>query len=145
VARGLATDDGVRKQIDDMVAELNGTPPPADTAAAGGTNAAGTAGAAGAPAPSAGATPFQASVEQSLRAHPIVGPKISRFEWSGPGAGRVLVANFPMDAMPPMVRDKFASRLQSILRDAGAASVDGPVKLEIVDAASGTVMATATP
>jgi hypothetical protein len=57
----------------------------------------------------------------------------------------VLVANFPMDAMPPVARDKFASRLTAILRDAGAASVEGPVKLEIVDAASGTVMTTATP
>ncbi len=130
-ARGLATDEGARKQIDDMIAELGGGPPPSETAEA---------------APSGGgATPFQAAVERSLRAHQIIGPKIARFEWSGPGTGKLLLANFPMDAMPPVARAKFDERLSSILKDAGAASVEGPVKLEIVDAASGTVMATATP
>jgi tetratricopeptide (TPR) repeat protein len=130
-AHELATDDGARKQIDGMIAELSGEASPKD-----------------APSASASAedtTPFQTAVEKALRAHQIVGPRITRFEWSGPGAGRVLVANFPMEGMPPVAREKFASRLSSILRDAGSASVGGTVTLEIVDAVSGTVMATATP
>ena len=138
-ARGLADDENVRKQIDDLIAQVGGTPP-ADAGSSGTKAPEATAAAV-----SEGATPFQAAVERSLRGHQIVGPKITRFEWSGPGTGRVLVANFPMDAMPPMVRDKFQTRLTSILQDAGAASVGGPVKLEVVDADSGRVMTTATP
>jgi len=133
-ARGLATDEGARKQIDDMIAEIGGTPP-ADTAPA----------AAPAAEASAGASPFQATVEKNLRAHQIIGPKVVRFEWSGPGAGKVLLANFPMDGMPPVARAKFDERISGILKDAGASSVDGPVKLEFVDAPSGRVMATETP
>ena len=133
-ARGLATDEGARKQIDDMIAEIGGTPP-AETAPA----------AAPAAAASAGATPFQAAVEQGLRGHQIIGPRVVRFEWSGPGVGKVLLANFPMDGMPPVARAKFDERISGILKDAGASSVEGPVKLEFVDAASGRVMATETP
>jgi tetratricopeptide (TPR) repeat protein len=137
-ARGVAADDGVRRQIDDMIATLRGTPPPA----------AGAPPAAGVPAPAADATrtPFQRTIEDALRAHPIMGPRIARFEWPGAGTGRVLVNNFPMAAMPDEVREKFLGRLGQELRTAsGAHPVQGPVSLEIADASSGNVMATAKP
>jgi cytochrome c-type biogenesis protein CcmH/NrfG len=131
VARGLATEDGVRRQIDDMIASLRGTSPPAAGEAA---------------APAATRTPFQAAVEEALRGHPIMGPRIARFEWQAPGTGRVLVNNFPMEAMPDEVREKFIGRLGQELRTAsGAHPVDGPVRLEVADASSGSVMATAKP
>jgi Flp pilus assembly protein TadD len=132
-ARSLATEDGVRKQIDDMIAALKGgatggPTPPADGA------------------PAAAATPFQGAVEQAFRAHPIMGPRIASFSWEGPATGRVLMKDFPMEAMPPAVREKFAARLGEDLRGAQRAhGVEGPVRMEIADLASGRVMATVTP
>lgn len=128
-ARGLATDDSVRKQIDEMIASLTGQPPPpAAVADTGGDR-----------------SPFQAAVEESFRAHPIMGPRIARFAWSAAGSGRVIVENFPMAAMPPAVREKFLSRLTDNLRAARQShQVDGPVQMEIADA-SGSVMATVVP
>lgn len=133
-ARSLAGDDQLRKQIDGMITSVGGTPPAGATAAAKDA------------APAAGRTPFQAAVEQALRAHQIVGGKIVRFEWSGPAAGRMVVRDFPMDAMPAFARDKFASRVQETLRDAAQANaITDPPRLEIADAATGTVMATLSP
>jgi cytochrome c-type biogenesis protein CcmH/NrfG len=139
VARRLAGDDSVRKQIDDMIASLKGGPPTGDAApvAAAGVPS---------PAPAGDRSPFQAAVEDAFRGAPIMGARIVRFDWAGPGNGRVLVQNFPIEAMPEEVRGKFTSRLQQELRTAeGAHPVDGPVKLEIADAGSGSVMATITP
>jgi hypothetical protein len=129
VARGLATDDDVRKQVDEMIATLKGTPPAPPAVAEDGTR-----------------SPFQAAVERSLREHPIVGPKIVRFEWSTPGTGRMLVDNFPMAGMPPAVREKFTGRVADQLRGARDANgVEGPVRLDIADATSGDIMASVTP
>jgi len=135
IARGLAREDGVRKQIDDMIAGLRGEGPAPE-------------GAAAAPPADGGGprTSFQSAVEQAFRAHPIMGSRIVRFEWTTPGAGRVLVQNFPMEGMPPAVREKFTGRLADELRSAaGAHPVDGPVRVEIADVATGTVMATVAP
>jgi hypothetical protein len=75
-----------------------------------------------------------------------MGQRIVRFEWSAPAAGRVVVRNFPMQGMPPAVREKFAARLGQEIRTAqGAHNVNGPVRMEIADASSGTIMATVTP
>jgi cytochrome c-type biogenesis protein CcmH/NrfG len=127
IARGLAPEEAARKQIDDMIASLRGeakSPPSADGSR----------------------SPFQGAVEASLRAHPIMGPRIVRFEWSGPARGRVLVQSFPMEGMPPEVRDKFTTRLAGELRGAQAEHpVEGPVRIEIADVASGRVMAAITP
>jgi tetratricopeptide (TPR) repeat protein len=124
IARGLASDEGVRKQIDDMIASLSGK----------------------APAPAAPRSPFQQAVEQAFRAHPIMGPRIARFDWAAPTNGRVLVRDFPMEGMPPAVREKFLTRLGDELRTAsGQHKVNGQVRVEIADAGSGTVMAAVSP
>ena len=129
-ARGLATEESAKKQIDDMIASLKG-----------GTAAPASAPATGQPPPA-----FQGAVEQAFRASPIMGSRIVRFEWANPASGRVVVQNFPMEGMPQQVRDKFTARLQEEIRTAqGAHPVDGPVRVEIADAASGRVMATITP
>lgn len=127
-ARGLATEDGARKQIDDMTASLRAEPasPAGVTAAA--------------------RSPFQSGVETAFRGHPILGPRIVRFEWSAPAAGRVMVQNFPMEGMPPAVREKFAAHMAQEIRTAQEThGVDGPVRMEIADVTSGAVMATVVP
>ncbi|HLK12608.1 MAG TPA: tetratricopeptide repeat protein [Candidatus Binatia bacterium] len=129
-ARGLTTDDEVRRRIDTMLGGLGGGAPAPEPAAAAG------------PPP----TPFQSAVEQAFRNHPIMGPKIVRFAWTGPATGRVEMRDFPMDAMPPAVREKFAAHLAEEIRTAqGKYGVTDPVKVDVADAASGTVMATVTP
>src|SRR5204863_175431 len=89
-ARGLASEDDARRQIDDMIATPSG-----DRAK----------GSAPAPsAPSAAGLPFQQAVEGAFRGHPIMGPRIVRFDWTTPTSGRVVVRDFPMDGMPAAVR-----------------------------------------
>jgi Flp pilus assembly protein TadD len=144
-ARGLATDDGVRKQIDDMMASLRGGTAPSAQASAGPAGGA-TAPAAPATAGDGARTPFQSAVESAFRASPIMGSRIVGFEWSSASSARVMVQNFPMNAMPADVRDKFTARLAQEVRTAQQAHpVDGAVRLEIADAGSGTVMASVVP
>jgi cytochrome c-type biogenesis protein CcmH/NrfG len=138
VARGLATEDGVRKQIDDMIASLKAMPP-------GGTAPVAPTAAATAP-PDGTRAPFQGAVEQAFRASPIMGGRIVRFEWTSPSSGRVLVRNFPMEAMPAEVREKFTTRLAQEVRTARESHpVDGAIRLEITDADSGKLMAAVSP
>jgi tetratricopeptide (TPR) repeat protein len=99
----------------------------------------------GAKSPSAAesnaSTDFQRDAEAALRGHPIVGPKIVAVEWKGPAAGIVSIRGFPMDAMPPVVRNKFKSRMNEELSAlAKRDEVDAPLGIEIVDADSKKVM-----
>ena len=101
----------------------------------------------GAPASSAGsaAAPasFQGIVEQTLRQHPIAGPKVVGFEWPAPTSGKVLLEAFPMEAMPQPIRERFLARLEKELADARSKTGGaGAVELALVDRASGKVMAT---
>ena len=121
-ARELAPDDGTRKQIDAM----------ADR-----TTAAGRAGAAEGP------KSFEQLAEDALRGHSIVGPKIVAFQWPSATVGQVRLRDFPMQGMPEMVRQKFLDRLKGDLADAKRRSgATGAAKLDLVDDASGQVMAT---
>jgi cytochrome c-type biogenesis protein CcmH/NrfG len=133
-ARSLATDDDVRRQIDEMIAGVRGEPPPPRAPTLAPETAA------------ADRSPFQAAVETAFRGHPIMGPRIVRFEWTGPASGRVMVRDFPMAAMPDDVREKFTARLADELRSAQRSHpVEGAVRMEIADASSTTVMATVGP
>jgi cytochrome c-type biogenesis protein CcmH/NrfG len=133
-ARGLATDDHVRGQIDEMVARLTGEK---SAPAGSGTSA---------PVATAPRSPFQADVEKRLRASPIMGERIVRFDWTGPATARVMVQSFPMNGMPQEVRQKFTDRLARELQSAAKENQPGgDVKVEIADASAGTVMATVTP
>ena len=138
-ARALAPDDQVRAQIDQMVARLTGEQPAAPPVAA-------ATGAAPPPVAAGPRSPFQEDVEKRLREAPIMGERIVRVDWEGPGSARVMVQSFPMDGMPDEVRKKFTERLTLELRSAVKANQPGgDVKLEIADAAAGRVMATVTP
>lgn len=139
-ARELAGEEAVRAQIDDTLARMEGRPV--------GGAAANAAESASPPAKAAATarTPFQSEVEKAFRAHQIMGPRIVGFEWSGPGAGRVLMQNFPMAGMPDDVKVKFTARLADALRDAAKANPPGgAVKMDIADAGTGDVMATVLP
>ena len=121
-AREVATDDATRKRVDELLAHLKGAPAEAAAAPSGG---------------------LRAEVEQIFRGHPIVGPKIDRIDWPSDDRVRVVLRDFPMDGMPPMVRDKFTERIRAGLRDSAArAQVATAPTAELVDAASGRVMDT---
>lgn len=122
-ARDLAPEDAARRQIQAMIDHVNGS-------------------SAAAAAPAAAST-LQGMVEESLRAHPIAGPKVVAFEWPSPAAGRVRLREFPMSAMPEGVRQKFLDRVKGLLADAKREHPgSGAVTLDLVDEASGQVMAT---
>jgi cytochrome c-type biogenesis protein CcmH/NrfG len=129
-ARGLASDERVRQQIDQMVARLSGAP----------------AGDVPTASPAAERTPFQDTVERELRGHQIVGPRITAIRWTAPGTAEVRVREFPMTAMPPMARAAFDKRMVGYLNEANAAHpVTGERAITIVDATTGEAMATITP
>jgi tetratricopeptide (TPR) repeat protein len=153
-ARSLAPDDATRAQIDRVSGQLEGK-----AGAHGGLDAIAEAGtpdgappatAAGAarptpPSTGAAASDFKGAVEAGLRAHPILGPKITAIDWPEPTHARVRVANFPMQAMPDFARNLFRARLETILDDAKTKhGVTGECTIELVDTASGTAMETVT-
>ncbi len=128
-ARDIAGDDATRQRVDALLARLKGQPPP---------------GPGGEPAAAAGGD-LHGDVEAIFRSHPIVGPKLDRVDWPSADRVRVVLRDFPMDGMPPMVREKFIERIRSGLRDSTARrQAAAPLTVELVDAASGRVMETIT-
>jgi tetratricopeptide (TPR) repeat protein len=124
-ARELAPDERTRQQIDTMIAHAKGGGEKASSVAAGEPKT------------------FQGRVEEGLREHPIVGPKIAKLEWVSPAEARVRLRDFPMQAMPETVRQKFLDRLKGELVGAKRESgVAGPARLDLVDDQNGEVMAT---
>ncbi|MBX3023306.1 tetratricopeptide repeat protein [bacterium] len=129
-AREIAPDDDTRQRVDQLVAHVSGGPPPGEGAAPGGAGA----GAAG---------DLHGAVEAIFRSHPIAGSRVDRIDWTGDDSARVLLREFPMNSMPPMVRQKFVDRIRGGLRQAKSDhQVTAPVTVELVDAESGTVMET---
>jgi hypothetical protein len=102
-------------------------------------------GAAPAAAPAGDAKSFPESVEQTFRGNPVAGPKVASVEWSAPDKGRVVMTGFPMQAMPDAMRNMYLDKMSKGVREGKAKfQVSGPVSIDIVDGASGTVMATVT-
>lgn len=93
--------------------------------------------------PTNASSDFQRKAEKPIITHPIVGPRVTAFEWTGAQTARAKIADFPMDQMPPFARTKFktgmAEKLAAVAKEAG---VSGNVSVELVDAASGRVMDT---
>jgi len=163
-ARDLAPDEAVRQRISALLtAAADGksfaeaasevaarTPPPGHPPAGPGAPAeAAAGGAAGrlAEAPTAAApATFAAGVEQLFRTHPIAGPKVARVEWPAEDRGRVLMSGFPMGAMPEAMRTSYLEKMKKGVAEArDRFAVTTPVTVEIVDQASGEVMATVVP
>jgi len=96
-----------------------------------------------APIDSNASTSFQRDAETALKVHPIIGPRITAVHWKGAADGVVSIRDFPMDAMPPMVRSKFKSRMNEELTAlARREGIDEPVRIELVDADSAKLMDT---
>lgn len=134
-AREVASDDATRGRVDQLLAHLNGQPsgaaPAAPPAASG--------------APAAPATGVQAEIENIFRSHPIVGPKLDRIEWSDGRTAKVLLRQFPMDGMPEEIRKQFTDRIQNKVKESKDRNqVADTIRIELVDSASGRVMATVT-
>lgn len=137
-ARGLATDDATRKQVDDILARVGAPVQPAAAAGAAGAAPAGAGGGAG---PAAGDGGYRPGVEAVFRTHPIVGPKLDRIDWVDDHKLQVVLREFPMDQMPPFAKEKFTDRIKTGLRDNKAKhGIAGSVTVELVDSASGRVM-----
>jgi cytochrome c-type biogenesis protein CcmH/NrfG len=129
-AREIAPDDDTRQRVDQLVAHVSGGPPPAGGGVAPGGQA------------SAGGD-LHSAVEAIFRSHPIAGSRIDRIDWAGDATARVLLREFPMNSMPPMVRQKFVDRIRGGLRQAKSDhQVTAQVTVELVDADTGTVMET---
>jgi Flp pilus assembly protein TadD len=131
----MAPDADTRGRVNQMIASLaqapSGAPPIADAAS----------GAAPANSPPIAAGSFKDAMEQMLRGLPIAGPKVQSLQWPTPSKTRVLMDNFPMDQMPPFAEKKFLSDLRAGIEQVKSAhKVEGPVEVEICDAASGRVM-----
>ena len=62
-------------------------------------------------------------------------------DWQGDATARVMLRDFPMDQMPPVMRNKFKSGMNEKLAGlAESKNVETDVKIELVDEASGRVM-----
>jgi Tfp pilus assembly protein PilF len=162
-ARDLATDDNVKTRISALITAAEKGIPFAQAAedfvaqqqaqapggAPGGMPAGGAAppmaGGAPAAAPAGDAKSFPESVEQTFRGNPVAGPKVAKVEWPSPDKGRVVMNGFPMQAMPEGMRNMYVDKMTKGVRDGKTKfGVSGPVTIDIVDGASGDVMATVT-
>jgi tetratricopeptide (TPR) repeat protein len=95
------------------------------------------------PASAPPATTFASGVEQVFRGNPVAGPKVARVEWPSADKGRVVMNSFPMGAMPDSMRDMYLDKMKKgVTETKQKFAVAGPVAIEIVDQASGDVMAT---
>jgi tetratricopeptide (TPR) repeat protein len=131
-ARTLAPDDKARGEIDQMLATVGGKAGP-------GSGKAEAVASVGRP------PTFQAAFEEMARGLPIAGPKVHGVQWSGGTHARLLMDNFPMDAMPPFAAARFLGDLKSGTADAmNSYKVAGPVTVEIADASSNRVMQSVT-
>ncbi len=123
-ARDIAPDANARNRVESVLAQVSGTPVASTSTP--GANVAGN---------------LRAGVEAVFRAHPIVGPRVDRIDWSGATALRVMLREFPMQAMPQPVRETFIRRIRSGLVDSKARhGVTDPLRVELVDAGNGQVM-----
>jgi len=83
--------------------------------------------------------------EAMARGLPIAGPKVHGVQWTGDNHPRLLMNDFPMDQMPPFAAARFLDDLKSGTADAMKSHhVQGPVTVEIADAASNRVMQSVT-
>jgi Flp pilus assembly protein TadD len=153
-AREMAKAPEQQAFIDRAIAALTGEAPPmpadhppvADGVAGGGMPGAAPGGTAAAGAATAtgrsnASTDFQRSAESLLRGYRIVGQRIGEVEWTGPATANVQIAEFPMDKMPPVMRNKFKSGMnESLAKLAGEQGIAEAIDISLVDAATGAVM-----
>jgi tetratricopeptide (TPR) repeat protein len=119
-------------------ASASPTPSPSPSAAASPTVAA-----TSSPAARHAPAPFEGAFEKMVRSLPIAGPKVDSVQWPADNKARVLMNNFPMEAMPDFARAKFLASLKQGIQTAKKShSVTNTVEVEIVDSLTGKVMQT---
>jgi tetratricopeptide (TPR) repeat protein len=131
-AKELATNDEQRARLDDLIAAAEGRPRPSQ---------AGSAQTAGSAVESNADGAFQKGVDALFTQHRIVGPRVASIDWTGDTTAQVTLRDFPMDKMPPVMRNKFKSSLNEAMTELATSNdVDGALMIELVDGASGSVM-----
>jgi len=137
----LAPDEQTRNNIKEAIARATGAAPPAASEqAAASEPATGASTAAGAPA-----STFEGAIENMVRGLDIMGPKVTSVEWPSKRKALVLLDQFPMDQMPPFAKKKFLDNIKNGIAKAKTDyKVDGPVELDIADAATRKTMETLT-
>jgi len=91
--------------------------------------------------PTNASSDFQRQAEKPFVTHPMIGPRVVSFEWKSATSMAVKIADFPMDKMPPFARAKFESGMAARIGEiASRNTVAGPVTVELIDNASGSVM-----
>ncbi len=141
-AISLAPDDAMRKQAIQAFTKITGMAPKTATQIASSLKSGSPAARAGA---DASAKTFKGAMETMVRNLPVAGNKVTSIEWPSKYRAKVMMSNFPMDAMPPFARDKFLSDLKTgIANTKEAHKVTATVEVDIVDQASGRVMQTVT-
>ena len=100
--------------------------------------------------PAAAAAPkadsFEGAVEQLFRGHRIAGPKVVSIEWPEPNRARVLMANFPMEQMPEVMKIGYLGKMSDGIKAAQEKfEKSGTIVVELVDQPTGKVMATVDP
>lgn len=151
-ARDLTTDENVKQRIDALleIARAENLPLTqaaqriaATARAAGGAPAATGAANAPAAAPAPPADTFRGAIERLFRGHRIAGPKVVSIEWPSDDRARVMMANFPMDQMPEVMKIGYLGKMTDGMKAAQEEfEVGGPVVVELVDQPTGKVMAT---
>jgi len=127
-ARELAKDPEQQERIDQIIAAAEGRAPQpeASAPAEGGSNAA-------AATTTNASTAFQKGVDKLFAEHPIVGPRVKDIEWTSETTARVDLPAFPMDQMPPVVRNKFKSTMnEKIAALVSEQHVAGTVRIDLV-------------
>lgn len=76
-----------------------------------------------------------APVKAFFGAHPIIGPKMASFRVEN-GKGILAMDQFPMDRMPPMMKEQLSNKISTMLQ-----ALDPKAVVEMQDAANGKVMA----
>lgn len=128
----IAPDDTAREQVKQLLAHVQGQPPPAAPAAA---PAAGTSSDDG----------FQTAIENIFRQNQIMASKVQRIEWSGPNTARLYLNDFPMQAMGEQMQTMFVDRMRGRFKEQKEAhGVSDTTTVELIDNASGEVMGTIT-
>jgi len=137
-AREISTTDEQRARIDQILAAAEGRPPPPPPAAARSAGAG-----AGSAATTNAETPFQISAGGLITGHRIVGPRVVSINWTAASEAQVKLSAFPMDKMPPVMRNKFKSGMnEQLAAMAEEQDIETPIRIELVDADSGNVMDT---
>lgn len=130
-ARELAQDDRSRQQVDQVLARIKGGPASATGSAAS--------------LPADATATLKDGIEQFFRTHQIIGSKLDRFAWENDHSVKVMLHDFPMNAMPDFVRKQLGERIRGRIKEQKAAhQVTDPVEVQLVDSATGQTMETIT-